>query len=323
MSELISVIVPAYNAAATLDETLHSVRGQTHADFEALVVDDGSADATPDLVEAHVAADPRVRLIRQANGGVARARNRGLAEARGRLVAPVDADDLWSPDKLAKQLAAYRAEREGVVLVYSWFNTIDEQGRILSGAYRPTEKGDVLRRMLRGNLIGNASTPLMRRDAVLAVGGYDPSLRDRRAQGCEDLLLYFRLAEQGRFGLVPEALVGYRWTAENMSSDGLQMMRSWALVADEMRSRHPDHEADIRAGGDDLLWWLAGRAYRAGRRRDAFRLVSRLTRSNAGMVADKAARAVSRHVLQRVKRALRPTVGADRPAFLSSPGEAR
>lgn len=263
-AEMVTVIIPAYNAADTLDETLRSVRGQTHAALEILVVDDGSRDATPEIAARHAKADPRVRLIRQQNGGVARARNRGIAEARTALIAPVDADDLWAPTKIAAQLAAMRRMGPETVLAYTWYAQIDENSRVTALGPQSDCEGWVLNRMLLGNLIGNGSAALMRREAVLAVGGFDARLRDMKAQGCEDLLLYFRLSEIGPFALVPEPMTGYRQTMGAMSSDAGQMIRSWELVAQEMRERHPTAAASLRDGRRMYLFWLLERAVRAG-----------------------------------------------------------
>src|ERR1700742_3676970 len=104
--DLVTVVIPAFNAAATIDETMASARAQSHGNLEIVVVDDGSTDATARLVQAHAERDSRVRLIRQANGGVSVARNTGLHQARGALLATLEADDLWRPPKLVKQLAA-------------------------------------------------------------------------------------------------------------------------------------------------------------------------------------------------------------------------
>jgi glycosyltransferase involved in cell wall biosynthesis len=279
MSDLVSVIIPAYNAAATLDETLRSVRSQTHRDLEIIVVDDGSRDETAAIARRHAARDARLRLISQRNAGVAAARNHGIAASGGALIAPVDADDLWAPDKIEKQLAALQAGGDRVALVYTWQALIDAESRITGNAYRPSESGDVLRRMLRGNLVGNGSSPLMRKSAVLEVGGYDARLRALKAQGCEDIQLYFRIAERHHFALVPEFLTGYRQTPSNMSSDALQMLRSWELVAREMIERHPEHRADIRGGTLYMVGWLLNRALIGGRWRDAGVLAGRLAAS--------------------------------------------
>jgi glycosyltransferase involved in cell wall biosynthesis len=255
----VTVVVPAYNAEATLDETLRSVRAQTHRALEILVVDDGSRDSTPAIALAHAAADPRVRLIRQDNAGVAAARNRGIGEARAALVAPVDADDLWAPAKIERQVATLRRGGPRVALVYTWSALIDQESRVIR-LHEATAEGDVLAQLCRGNLVGNGSAALMRRDAVLEAGGYDPTLRARGAQGCEDLLLYCRIAARHHAAVVPDFLTGYRQTGETMSWDLVTMMRSFRLVAAELRGRHPELHADIEAGEAFAARWLLGRA---------------------------------------------------------------
>jgi hypothetical protein len=269
--DLVSVIVPAYNAAATLDETLRSVRSQTHRELEILVVDDGSSDATLEIARRHAEQDPRLRIISQKNAGVAAARNRGIAESKGELVAPVDADDLWSPDKIERQLQALREGGDRVGLVYTWYSHIDADGQVM-GTVQPMESGDVLEPICFGNFVGNGSSTLMRKSAVLEVGGYDPSLRARNAQGCEDILLYFRIAERYHFALVADSLTGYRQTANNMSSDHLQMYRSWTIVTQQMHDRQPEHSREIAAGSIRFTFWLLERAYRARRWGNVLRL---------------------------------------------------
>ena len=103
---LVGVVVPAYNAAATLDETLRSVRAQTHRALEIIVVDDGSLDDTAAIARRHAAEDERVRVLCQANAGVAAARNAGWQSSRADLIAFIDADDLWAPTKIERQLQA-------------------------------------------------------------------------------------------------------------------------------------------------------------------------------------------------------------------------
>jgi glycosyltransferase involved in cell wall biosynthesis/peptidoglycan/xylan/chitin deacetylase (PgdA/CDA1 family)/SAM-dependent methyltransferase len=267
--DLVSVVVPAYNASRTIDETLRSIRAQSHANLEILVVDDGSTDATPEIVLRHAALDARIRLIRQPNGGVAAARNRGIAEARGELVALIDADDLWRPDKIARQLQAMAQGGQRIGLVYCWYALIDELSRIISLRHRPTEAGNVLARMCIGNLVGNGSSAMIRRQALLEVGSYDPSLRARGAQGCEDHKLHLQIAERYEFAVVPEHLTGYRRTPTNMSSDVMQMLRSYDLVVSEFRPRLPQFAAEFHAGRNYILRWLLTSAVRLRRHREA------------------------------------------------------
>jgi glycosyltransferase involved in cell wall biosynthesis len=262
--DLVSVIVPAYNAERTLDETLRSVRAQTHASLEIIVVDDGSTDATCEVALEHARQDTRVRLMRQSNAGVGAARNAGVRAARGRYVAPIDADDLWRPDKISRQLQALRDAPAPVGLVYTWFAIIDEKSRIRSTRSRPIEEGNVLARMCRGNLAGNGSSALMPREVVLEVGGYDETLHAMKAQGCEDLKLYFQIAERYPFACVREFLTGYRLGAENMSNDYLRMLRSYDLVMTPAQARHPALRPHFRKGRVETLRWLTIRAIRAG-----------------------------------------------------------
>ena len=101
---LVSVIVPAYNAEAFIGDTLDSIINQTYTNLEVLVVDDGSQDRTPEIVESIAQKDPRVILLRQSNAGVAAARNLAIQKSTGDYIAPIDADDIWYPQKLEKQM---------------------------------------------------------------------------------------------------------------------------------------------------------------------------------------------------------------------------
>jgi hypothetical protein len=259
-TDLVSVVIPAYNASGTIDETIRSVRSQTHTNLEILIVDDGSHDNTADIVLRHATADSRVHLLRQRNLGVAAARNRGIEESRAEFIAPVDADDLWRRRKIEKQLAALHEGGHEVALVYNWYAVIDPNSRIIDETYRPQKAGRVLRCMCGGNLVGNGSSALIRKAAILEAGGYDSSLRARGAGGCEDLQLYFRIAERHLFALVPECLTGYRQTRTNMSSDVLQMLRSWEIVAEEMSSRCPEYLAEIAIARESMMRRLLSRA---------------------------------------------------------------
>ncbi len=181
MDDLVTVIIPAHNAARTIGRTLDSVSAQTYRDLEIIVVDDGSTDQTPTIVRTHSRVDPRIRLIRQDNAGVAAARNRGVSEARGSFVAPVDADDLWEPTKIAKQMAMMHERGAKIGLVYTWLAKIDPHDQVLSLKHRPQDEGQVFLAMCLGNIVGTGSSPLMRKHVVEECGGYDPTLRARGA----------------------------------------------------------------------------------------------------------------------------------------------
>jgi glycosyltransferase involved in cell wall biosynthesis len=226
---VVTVVVPAYNAQATLAETLDSALAQTCRDIEVIVVDDGSSDQTAGLVAAYAARDARVRLIEQSNGGVARARNTGIAEARGAFVAPLDADDLWRPDKLERQLKALQAAGPNVGLAYTWSLLIDPDGNV-TGAMPPAQfEGYVLHRHLAWNFIGNGSTPLVPTE-LLRRHPYEPALRDAQCEGGEDYLMQLQLARRYGFACAPAYLVGYRKVPGSMSSQGVAMNRSVSSV---------------------------------------------------------------------------------------------
>jgi glycosyltransferase involved in cell wall biosynthesis len=297
-SPKVGVVIPLRDAAPTIEATLASVLDQTYGALEVIVVDDGSTDGSPEVVARHAAADPRVRLLRQPNAGVAAARNRGAAETDARFLAFIDADDLWAPDKIAQQLAAMESGGERVGLVYTWSALIDEDGRVFSLQHRPLIEGWALPALCRANIVGNGSSSLIRREAFEAVDGFDEGLRARGAQGCEDLSICLRIAERFEFRLVPRHLTGYRVTVGNMSSDALRMLRSCELVLAPYRRAYPEFRPALDAHLRDMHYWLLVRALTTGPLanaaplfrqlclRSAFGLVGR-----AGQMASLAARA--------------------------------
>jgi glycosyltransferase involved in cell wall biosynthesis len=251
---LITVVIPAYNAAQTLDETLRSVRGQTYRNLEIIVVDDGSKDATAEVAQAHALQDDRIRLICQPNQGVSAARNAGLALARGSLLATIDSDDLWHPEKLELQQSAMSSDPDSV-LNYTWYAYIDEKGLVISTA-EPEESGQVLARMCRGNLLGTGSTPLMRTQVLLEIGGWDADIRG----GQEDFLNYFLMAEKGSFSVLRQHLVGYRQARGNASSGSRKMLVNYDRILTRIKPRHPQYHNDFEEGRLELIAYLFDKA---------------------------------------------------------------
>ena len=235
----VAVIIPAYNAADTLEETLTSASAQTFRDLEIIVVSDGSTDATAAVVERVRHKDSRIRLIEQTNAGVAAARNAGIVASDSDFVAPLDADDLWHPDKLALQLARFDACPPKTGLVYNWYHPIDRRSHIVGPVATPVIEGFVLHRHLTWNFVGNGSTPLFRRDALTGLA-YDAGLAARNAGGCEDYLLQLQIAKNWHFACVPAHLTGYRQGPGRMSGQTLTMLRSYQATFNKMRGEVGD-----------------------------------------------------------------------------------
>jgi glycosyltransferase involved in cell wall biosynthesis len=248
---LVSVIVPAFNAEATIGETLQSIAEQSYGHLEILVIDDGSTDRTAAIAAEFCRSDLRARLISKPNSGVASARNRGLQEANGDWVASIDADDLWHPAKIERQMAAAQAAPVPPGFVYCWFRLIDSGGWIRGGGEPWAVDGYALARLAYRNFVGNGSALLLSRSAALAAGGYDESLRAEGAEGCEDIALQLAVARHHPVAAVPAYLVGYRFHAGSMSRNPGRMLRSWRLTLDRFRAANP-------AVPPQALRWNAG-----------------------------------------------------------------
>lgn len=227
---LVSVVIPAFNAEATLRSTLQSALAQTYEPIEIIVVDDGSTDGTAELVAEFAERHQSIRCISIANSGVAAARNAGIAAARGEYIAPLDADDLWHPARVAEHVKALEAAGDDTAVAYSPCVVIDADDRITGYSQVYASDGRVFDLHLRKNLVGNGSGMTMRRAAALAAGGYPEFLRYEGLEGCEDLFIQLKLAYAHRFVSVPQVLIGYRKTSANMSAGEARMLRSRVRV---------------------------------------------------------------------------------------------
>ena len=252
---LVSIILPVYNGEPYLDATLESALGQTYRHLELIVVDDGSRDRSREIVKARAERDSRVRLIQQANGGVSAARNRAIQAARGELIAPLDADDLWDPRKIERQVDRMLELGDDTGLVYSWWVLIDADGVVLDYSPRWRIEGQSADTLVQINYVGCASIPLFRRRHLEDLGGYDETLKD----GCEDWDLYLRIAERARVAVVPAVLVAYRRRRNSISTATQAMWRAHRGVIDRLRRRRPDLDpALIRRSDDQFALHLAG-----------------------------------------------------------------
>ena len=269
---LVSVILPVFNGAEFVGCALDSVLLQTYANLEIVVVNDGSTDATEAILQRYAARDGRVRVITQTNAGVARARNRAIAESTGAFLAPIDADDLWSPDKIARQIRCMLHAGEETGLVYAWWVWIDAQGKVLDRSPRWTIQGNALEKLIFINFTGNASVPLFRRSCLEEIGGYNETLAAAHAGGCEDWEVALRVAAKYRVAMVPDVLLGYRRRSGSMSSASDTMWRSQQQVMAGMRELRPDlSPALFQASKNQFSMYLAGSSYWSGDRRAAWK----------------------------------------------------
>ena len=282
---LVSVILPAYNAQAFITETLNSVLAQTYSNFEVLVVDDGSTDSTPSIIKCAAQRDPRIKFLRQCNQGVAAARNLAIKQSAGDYIAPIDADDLWYPGKLERQVAVLEEAGTRAGVAYVWYVSIDQEGQFLKLGPKVDLNGNVIKPLLMRNFLGNASTPLIRRTYLELIGGYDVHLRDCQAQGCEDWDLGLRLAEVCEFRVVKEWLVAYRCHNLSMSFNHKEMGKSYDLVLDAVRQRHPKIPARIfRWSKAIFCLYLSRKSNAVGDLQNAFRWVARALREDAAVL---------------------------------------
>lgn len=229
---LISVIVPVYNGEATIRETIESVLQQTLTNFEVIIIDDGSSDRTVEIVSE--IADPRTKLFSYSNAGQGASRNRGVEQSRGDYLAFLDADDLWTPDKLEAQLNALQTHPNAAV-AYSWVDFIDESGNFLHSGSHLSITGNAYAHLLLSNLLENGSNPLIQTHAFLDIGGFDPSLPPT-----EDWDLYLRLAEKYEFAVVPRPQILYRVSATTASSRVLKLEQQCRQVIEAAFARSPN-----------------------------------------------------------------------------------
>ncbi len=204
----VSVVTPVWNAAATLAETVASVQAQSLADWEMLIVDDGSTDGSRALAEALAARDPRLRLLGGgARRGPAAARNEAIRAARGRRIAFLDADDLWYPGKLARQIAFM--DEHGHAFVFSAYRRIDATGRPLGVVAAPARVTRA--QALRGNPIG-CLTAVYDADILGRVEMPDVARR-------QDYALWLKLLARVPAHGLPEVLADYRLRPDSLSAD--------------------------------------------------------------------------------------------------------
>lgn len=228
-----SIIVPAFNVEATLAFTLKSLLAQTHLEFEILVVNDGSTDATAEIA-AGFCGDPRVRVVHQGNRGLAGARNTGISRAQGSVVAFCDADDLWEPEKLARHISHLNSS-PNVGISYAGSALISEDGTFTGQVQRPRLQSIDASHIFKRNPIGNGSAAVIRR-AVLDEIAYRPRsdteqdwFFDETFRQSEDIECWLRIAltTNWAFEGIPGLLTRYRISSGGLSAATDRQLAAW------------------------------------------------------------------------------------------------
>ena len=229
---LISVIIPVYNGEKTIGETIKSVCEQDFTDWELIIIDDGSTDSTLRVIERIV--DSRIKVFSFPNGGQAISRNRGIAKAKGEYIAFLDADDLWTPDKLECQILALEENPQAAV-AYSWVDWIDESGNFIQRGSYVNFAGNVYENILLINFFGNGSNPLICKQALEKVGGFETSLIP-----AEDWDMWIKLAAHYPFALVPKSQVLYRLSSTSQSTNIRKLETATLKVIEKAFAQAPE-----------------------------------------------------------------------------------
>lgn len=258
----VSLIMPVRDGERWLHEAIDSVLAQTLSNFELIVIDDGSADASPAILDAYRARDVRITVLRQEREGLVAALNRGLAQARAPLIARLDADDIAPHGRLSRQ-CEYLAAHADVVLVGGWAVTIDEQGVPSGRKMRP--RGERLDDLLLKKNPFIHSTVMYRTEVGRQIGGYRAAF-----EAAEDYDFCLRLSEIGKLAILPEVMASYRVHGASVTrTRALRQLYSDRLArsaASARRTGGADPAAGLIAPPD---WHAPGRS---DAERDGFRL---------------------------------------------------
>ena len=276
MSVTFSVVIPVYNGAAFIADTVRTVLAQTCRDFELIVVNDGSRDDT--LGQLAQFGDA-IRVISIPNGGVSNARNVGIAASEGKLIAFLDADDLWSPDKLAVQLALLERHPEVGFLACN-YTVIDHSigGPVAHFAqFRgdpdivfDTVINDPLKALVKANFVGTCSNVVIRREVLARAGQFDPRYRQ-----AEDYDLWLRCADVGPFLLQSQVLVDKTSHETNLTNNFVETLQCHervlvALLDSPLVGKRPALAPAVRHEIVSLRYDIGHRMFNRGQSRTGF-----------------------------------------------------
>lgn len=241
MKPLLSVVIPCYNAQRFLGEAVESINAQTYPAIEIILVNDGSSDNTPAIIDAFEAAGRAgsgfsVRAVHQANGGPSRARNAGIAAAAGSYIGFLDSDDRWDKDKAAVQIALME-EDPTIGLTFSGWRIIKEGGEVTSRE-GVAPAGDItLEALLYTNLVATTSSVIARADLLKGMGGFEPAMRH-----AEDLDLWLRIAARSDVRVVSTGtvLIDRREREGQLTKQWIKMHDGWVEALERIRAIAPE-----------------------------------------------------------------------------------
>jgi glycosyltransferase involved in cell wall biosynthesis len=270
----LSVVIPAYNVESYVETAVASVLNQTFLDLEVIVVDDGSNDATPTVLQslAKRRRDRRLKIMTQPNRGLSSARNMGITHARGEFIGLLDGDDAWRPQKAEKQIAVMRA-RPDIGLSYSNSEYMTREGIATGSFLISTKNAPAAHDLVRKNHLCNGSTPIIRRSCFERAGLFREELKS-----CEDYEMWARIVYISgmRTHLVAEALTLYRRRNDSLSFNIDHFLAYADLAIDYIRATMPDiPNRTILAGHAELYRVAAWRACMAGKQSQAWSVLRR------------------------------------------------
>lgn len=309
---VISVIMPVYNVEAYIAEAIESVLAQTMANFELLIIDDGGDDRSIEIASGY--HDPRIRIISQCNRGLAGARNSGIRHARADLIAFLDSDDRWVPEKLMLHMIHMKAS-PNVGLSYAGSRFIDEQGVPLRQAQRPKVNNITPAHIFCRNPVGNGSAPVIRRSALDHVAFSHPTdtgricYFDESFRQSEDIEMWMRLALLGncKFEGIDAELTQYRIAAGGLSANVTRQFESWQRMLAKIEGYAPEFAAKY---GDKArayqLRYLARRCIQMGDGSFALSLAKESLNASLAPLWEETARTISTFGAAMIARSIGP-----------------
>ncbi|MEM1252272.1 MAG: glycosyltransferase family A protein [Cyanobacteria bacterium P01_H01_bin.21] len=250
--KLVSVIIPVYKAEDYVERTIRSVLAQTYSDLEVVIVDDGSPDQSIDVCRRF--DDPRIKIVQQANRGLAGARNTGIRNSTGDYIALIDADDLWTKDKIEKHVN-HLENNPKIGISFSYSELIDEHDKSTGLKQIPTKIKDITPQyILRRNPIGNGSSPVFKQQVFKDIefkdnlyGTEETFYFDESFKRAEDVECWLRIAVETKWECegIPELLTLYRVNPGGLSASVLLQYEYLERIIDKYNTAYPEIFSDV------------------------------------------------------------------------------